>query len=584
MAGQIVICVALLAIGCLAFYSGARSGPSDDLEPATTLANLPADLAARSPVAILATAVPPIASSNSSRNATPDQPTSDSTPKRGAWYHKPQLKIPSNVMVRGTAPLHTQCPPHRRAQGDVGLRLPRHFSSNMVIQRGMTHCLKGWVDVPGICVFLVREGLGTERISVVTFSQAPGEFNPEGKRTGRPSWHICLPREHETGPFQFRISAGREIVTLRNVAYGDVWVCGGLCPDTSALAPMREMPLVRVFAAKDTLAATPSLDVSPIDLSNGTGDPQDWDAWQPLHEASARRLSPLCAALAARLFRLLHPVEVGPALSVPLGIIQVMSPNPRFNLLLFLPTHLTPFTSRHCKLVTDREENLASPPNELYNSMISPILDFAIAGIVFITRQGAVPGRGACVLGTLARALRRFWAHFMAPMPLLVAGVEDAEAHSSRAQYLVVPTVDIHGDARRVGARAAELIVASQYRENASVPFVSRAADLLVAPPRAVAEKLGPSKYQLSVWLEGRLEPQPGCVACCRTLPLDVLTARWEPVGSLRAALVESRLLANVTQRPEAVRHTWQHTRQCRFVHPASRWPAAPFVSYVELK
>lgn len=28
-------------------------------------------------------------------------------------------------------------------------------------------------------------------------------------------------------------------------------------------------------------------------------------------------------ALAARLFRLLHPVEVGPALSVPLGIIQV---------------------------------------------------------------------------------------------------------------------------------------------------------------------------------------------------------------------------------------------------------------------
>ncbi len=94
--------------------------------------------------------------------------------------------------------------------------LPHVIGNNMVLQRNMQAPIWGWAS-PGeeITVILSTESEGVEPISTTT-----AIADAEGK------WQIKLPAMAAGGPYTLRIK-GSNTLELTNVLFGEVWVCSG---------------------------------------------------------------------------------------------------------------------------------------------------------------------------------------------------------------------------------------------------------------------------------------------------------------------------------------------------------------------
>jgi len=88
------------------------------------------------------------------------------------------------------------------------VRLPRVFTDNMVLQRDMAVKIWGWAE-PGENVAL--SFLGS------TFTTAATESG---------EWAVQLPATATGGPYEMTI-AGENTIHLKNILFGDVWVCSG---------------------------------------------------------------------------------------------------------------------------------------------------------------------------------------------------------------------------------------------------------------------------------------------------------------------------------------------------------------------
>ncbi len=88
------------------------------------------------------------------------------------------------------------------------IRLPRLISDNMVLQREADLKIFGWAS----------QG------EKVTMSFNGREYNATASESGE--WIISLPRQKAGGPYDLKFSGKNEIV-VRNVVFGDVWVCSG---------------------------------------------------------------------------------------------------------------------------------------------------------------------------------------------------------------------------------------------------------------------------------------------------------------------------------------------------------------------
>ena len=244
------------------------------------------------------------------------------------WQHKPQLKIESNTPSRGTAHLTTVCPEGTIPESSPSLRMPAYYSSNMVLQRAMPYCIAGSVAAQNTCVRLVRTGAGHSRVHLVALS------SPRSARAGtRSRWRICLPKEYDTGPFRFVITAGPDTLEFDNVVYGDVWVCAGLSRmhrplHRNAAAPpprhaARHPGLLRVLRLGGDARGPPT--VSPIDGQPVGGRP----SWVAVANASSKHVSSLCYFFGSGLFEQLQDRPESHKLVVPVGLVQASSPELR---------------------------------------------------------------------------------------------------------------------------------------------------------------------------------------------------------------------------------------------------------------
>ncbi|MEP6513545.1 MAG: sialate O-acetylesterase [Parafilimonas sp.] len=90
----------------------------------------------------------------------------------------------------------------------ANLKLPNLFQSNMVLQRDKPCTIWGWADK-------------NENVSL--------QFNNQSYKT-KPGadgkWKIILPAQIAGGPFTITIT-GNNTITLNNILFGDVWICGG---------------------------------------------------------------------------------------------------------------------------------------------------------------------------------------------------------------------------------------------------------------------------------------------------------------------------------------------------------------------
>lgn len=90
----------------------------------------------------------------------------------------------------------------------ANITLPAVFSDNMVLQRDATVPLWGWAD-PG------------ERITVIL------DFWTQTVTAGKDgAWSVHLQKHPAGGPYVITL-AGDNVITLSNVLFGEVWLCGG---------------------------------------------------------------------------------------------------------------------------------------------------------------------------------------------------------------------------------------------------------------------------------------------------------------------------------------------------------------------
>lgn len=88
------------------------------------------------------------------------------------------------------------------------IKLPRLISDGLVLQRDIELSLWGWAT-PGEKVQLTFQGKKYE-----------GTTDASGK------WSIQLPKQKAGGPYDLHFS-GNTSVTVKNVVFGDVWICSG---------------------------------------------------------------------------------------------------------------------------------------------------------------------------------------------------------------------------------------------------------------------------------------------------------------------------------------------------------------------
>ncbi|MBN2812599.1 MAG: 9-O-acetylesterase, partial [Bacteroidales bacterium] len=91
---------------------------------------------------------------------------------------------------------------------DAAVTLPYILSDNMVLQRDIPVNIWGWAN-PGEKVTVT---IGTQKVSVKT-----------GKNG---EWKVQLKPMPAGGPFEMTIK-GKNTLMLKNIMFGDVWVCGG---------------------------------------------------------------------------------------------------------------------------------------------------------------------------------------------------------------------------------------------------------------------------------------------------------------------------------------------------------------------
>jgi sialate O-acetylesterase len=182
------------------------------------------------------------------------------------------------------------------ANAHADIKLPRMVGDNMVLQRDAPLKVWGWADAG-------------ERVQVDFNGRSVGT---RADRRGR--WSAMLPAQRAGGPGEMRI-AGKNILTIRNILVGDVWLASGQSNMQFPMAPEgdfggianadREIdaanfPRMRLFVVNHATALRPVADLE------STG-------WFAVTPESVRRFS----AVAYLFGRELHQ-----RYRVPIGIIE----------------------------------------------------------------------------------------------------------------------------------------------------------------------------------------------------------------------------------------------------------------------
>ena len=135
----------------------------------------------------------------------------------------------------------------------ANIRLHNIFQSNMVLQRDMPCNIWGWAD----------------KGEQVTITIDGATYKTAASKNG--SWMIVLPKHAAGGPFDLVIK-GNNFVELKNILYGDLWLCGG---QSNIQFHVNELSQKEADAKRDNnssiriFTAGLALDYIPLDTLSG---------------------------------------------------------------------------------------------------------------------------------------------------------------------------------------------------------------------------------------------------------------------------------------------------------------------------
>jgi sialate O-acetylesterase len=266
--------------------------------------------------------------------------------------------------------------------------LPKLFSDNMVLQREMRVPVWGWAD-PGEKVTVELGGHTAQTIA-----------NSDGK------WKLYLGPLDTGGPFEMKVS-GKNMITIRNVLVGEVWICSGQsnmamevenCLNAKQEIASARYPLIRQFQVKRMKSLQPLDDVSPVDNPKA-----DWlNTWEICDTSTVRHFTGAGYFFGLNLYR---------KLNIPIGLIHVswggttaeawtpldtLKNDPDLNVILknwpdynndedWLKQEYAGFVKAVEKA---RKEGTAEPlyfnqPSVLFNGIIAPVIPYGMRGVAW---------------------------------------------------------------------------------------------------------------------------------------------------------------------------------------------------------
>jgi sialate O-acetylesterase len=290
--------------------------------------------------------------------------------------------------------------------------LPRLFSDNMVLQREMRVPVWGRADA------------GEKVMVELGGHQAETTTGPDGK------WKLYLGPLDAGGPFEMKIT-GKNVVVLKNILVGEVWVCSGQsnmamevenCLNARQEMAVANYPMIRQFQVKRAKSLQPLEDVSPADNPKA-----DWlNTWEVCDSTTIRHFTGVGYFFGFNLYL---------KLKVPIGLIHAswggttaeawtpkdtLENDPDLRIILsnwpdynndedWLKQEYAGYLKEVEKAVKKGSEKplYFNCPTVLYNGIIAPVIPYGIRGVTWY--QGESNAYRAYQYRTLFPAMIKQW-------------------------------------------------------------------------------------------------------------------------------------------------------------------------------
>ena len=228
---------------------------------------------------------------------------------------------------------------------EARVKLPALVGDNMVLQRNSEVNLWGWADAGKTVT--VRTGWNNASYTARTASDG--------------TWKAVVRTGEAGGPYEVRISDGEEIV-LHNILLGEVWVCSGQSNMEMKLSGYIGQPVAGANEAVAHAGRYPDLRLFTVKKKRSTDARDDVEgSWQ---------ISSPAAAVDFSAVGFFFGRNINEILNVPVGMI------------------CSAWSGSYIEawMTADLFEEFRRPPGgyvypeELYNAMIHPLLNYGIAG------------------------------------------------------------------------------------------------------------------------------------------------------------------------------------------------------------
>lgn len=267
----------------------------------------------------------------------------------------------------------------------VDLKLPSIVDSHMVLQQKSSASIWGWAKAGSIVT--VKSGWLTNASQTTV--------NSDG------TWKIKLTTPEAGGPFEISIKSDTTII-LKDILIGEVWICSG---QSNMEMPVVGGPSQPVIGSNDYIAHGNNKNIrlftveqilSPKPLNNCNGE---WNVSSPSTVANF-------SAVAYFYGQYLQEI-----LGVPVGLISTSwggTPAQSWTDGITLKEEFKEFDLS----VLDTEQTFeASTPTVLYNSMIHPLLNFAIRGAIWYQGESNIsnPDQYSKLFPAMVKGWRKLW-------------------------------------------------------------------------------------------------------------------------------------------------------------------------------
>lgn len=237
------------------------------------------------------------------------------------------------------------------------VKLPAIVSSNMVLQRNTTIKLWGWADAH-------------EKIRIKT-SWSKEILNFEADSEG--SWFIETRTTNSKEPQTIEISSKSSDINLKNILFGEVWLCSGQSNMEQPLKGYFGQPTFgSVLAiAKSTNPNIRLFSVERMGSKTPLKDIEKFTAWQQASPESVSDYSAIAYFFGQQLQEILN---------VPVGIIETSWGGS------FVEAWMSKEVLGNFQEINIKDANLTNAnraQTALFNAMIHPLIPFAIKGVLW---------------------------------------------------------------------------------------------------------------------------------------------------------------------------------------------------------